>query len=400
MHRRWCLWALLVMNSALGAAPSLNFKFDDLASPAGPGAMGSSLVISTDGTPWVSWLEPAGTGEHAMKVARFDVSRTAWGKAITAARGRNWFVNWADFPVLAAQGEKLTAVWFVTAAGNDDHAYYAMFSVSPDAGQTWGIPQPITRESQAVEFVALQPLNDGRLLAAWLDARGRTGHHGLQKLYARVLGTESRDVLVDDSVCDCCQLSFTALGDTAWLAYRGRTSDEVRDMRIAEYRAGNWSAPRSLHADGWKIAACPVNGPQLAAESSRVAAVWFTAANNQSRVLAGVATGGLTTIVSPQRIDLGKPQGRVDTVLLRDGRALFTWLESSANEKEGGIYGRTLAANGELSAPALLAATTTARASGFPRIAALPGTGPSRVLVSYTRDGEPRQVATALLTLP
>ena len=334
-----------------------------------------------------------------MKVARFDTARGGWEKPVTAARGANWFINWADFPALAAQGNRLTAVWFVNSPGGDDHAYHAQVGVSADAGKSWSAPAPLTRESQTVEFVALQPLPDGRLLAAWLDGRGRTGHHGKQALYARTIGTNERDVLVDESVCDCCQLSLAASGDAVWLAYRGRTADEVRDMRVAAFRAGKWTAPQTLHTDGWKIAACPVNGPQLAASPQGVAAAWFTAASGEARVFAGRTAPGGTSIPNPQRIDLGRPQGRVDTVLLPDGRAVVTWLESTVGDKLGGIYARTLSPNGELSAPILLAATTTARASGFPRIALLPGGSPSRVLLSYTRDGEPRQVATALITL-
>ena len=267
--------ALVVAVPAVFSASSgaLSAAVTSLPSPAGLGAMGSSLASSAEGEHWLSWVEPVQGGQHALKCARFDVARLQWGEARLVAKGAGWFVNWADFPVFAAQKGRLTAAWFVTSPGAGGHhgeSYHAEFSVSTDDGKTWTAPQPLTRESDSVEFVALQPLTDGRLLAAWLDGRARKTGKDRQALYARVIGETGADTLVDDSVCDCCQLSFVPTGDGALLAYRGRSAEEIRDMRVAQFRNGRWEKPQVLHADGWKIAGCPVNGPQLAASGSRV----------------------------------------------------------------------------------------------------------------------------------
>lgn len=402
MLRSLIFGALLGSPFALVAAsaPNLEVQVAAVPSPAGPGAMGSSLVTSSEGTVWLSWLEPQGTREHAMKVARFDAAQHKWSEARRVAHGANWFVNWADFPVLAAQGDKLTAVWFVNSSSGE-HAYHAQTSASLDGGKSWGSPEPLTRESSSVEFVALQPLADGRLLAAWLDGRhrGGQGHGGRQALYARILGTSDRDTMVDPSVCDCCQLSLLDTRNGALLAYRGRTADEVRDMRVAEFRGGAWSEPRTLHADGWKINACPVNGPQLAGARDQSVAVWFTAAESRPSVLASRAGPANATWGVPSRIDSGRPLGRVDSVMLADGTAFFTWLEGSTDNKEGGIFARALRPDGRLSLPALLASTTTARASGFPRVALLTDGPTPRLLLSYTQDGTPRRLVTTVVDL-
>lgn len=365
--------------------------------------MGSSLAISDRGSIWLSWLEPVGDKEHAFKCASFDPARQEWTAARVIASGANFFVNWADFPVLAAGANRLTAVWFVNSPGGGDHdGYHAEFSVSTNEGETWSKPQPITGESASVEFVALQPLKSGEVLAAWLDGRNRHGGGASdrQALYARVIGTKNSDVVVDPSVCDCCQVSLIPTADGgALVAYRGRSLDEIRDMRFARFRAGRWESPQTLHADGWKIAGCPVNGPQLAANGRETAAVWFTGANNQSSVHLARANDALTGFAAPTRVDLGRPQGRVDSVMLPNGTAIVTWLESSGTDKEGGIYLRAQSARGELSAPALLGSTTTARASGFPRVVLLSDTTPSRLLLSYTQEGEPSRVATCVVTI-
>lgn len=397
------LCRLLAVGTVLLAGVAGAVEITGWPAPAGPGAMGPALTRGPDGTVHLSWLEPVAGGSHALKFARFDAAARRWSEARTIAAGPSWFVNWADFPQLVVQDGRMTAVWFEENRANPGHGghygggYHARSSASTDGGKTWGTSRAVSAESRAVEFVALQPLPDGRLLAAWLD--GRAGEAGMQ-LWSRVLdaGNTASDTLVDPLVCDCCQLAFTLLPDGgALLAYRGRTKDEVRDMRTARFRDGRWEPPRPLHADGWKIAACPVNGPRLAQASGRTAAVWFTGADGKSRVNLATSADAGQSFGPPQHLDLGRPQGRVDAVALPDGTVVITWLEmSGADGTAGGIQMRTLSPEGKLSAPVLLAPTGTTRATGFPRLAWLEG---KTLLLGYTEAGEPGRVRTLRVTL-
>lgn len=373
--------------------------------PAAPGAMGSSLAQGPDGTAFLSWLEPLGGENWALKFSRFDAAAQRWGDAHLIAQGADFFVNWADFPVLAVQPDRLTAVWFVNnpahhaAAGHHEAGYRAVYSTSTDGGATWSPELPVSDESAVVEFVALQPLRDGRLLAAWLDGRARTAGNDRQTLYSRVLGAPGPDTLVDGFVCDCCQLSFVPTTEGgAVLAYRGRTKDEIRDMLLARFDGRSWNRPVPLHADGWKIAGCPVNGPQLAEYGDRLGAVWFTAPDNQSRVLARVSDNSGETFGPTVRVDLGRPQGRVDSAMLADGTLVLTWLESAGKEpgRAGGIYLRTLSPEGRLAEPQLIVPASTSRMSGFPRILLLGG---RQLLLTCTQDGEPTHLQTFLIGL-
>jgi hypothetical protein len=395
-----CLWVVAALLGLAQVSVSAG-RLAPVHPPAAPGAMGSTLVNAPDGSLLLSWLEPAGQLAWAAKLSRFDPAAAAWSEPRLIVQGPELFINWADFPQLAvAPNGRITAVWFVNnpvhhaataGAGHHGPGYRAIYAHSSDQGKSWSPDLPVSDESLPVEFPTLQPLTGDRVLAAWLDGRGRGSGDDRMKLYARVLDAPGSDTLVDESVCDCCQLSFVPVSNGVLLAYRGRTGDEIRDILLARFDGRGWTKLGPLNADGWKIAGCPVNGPQLAANGARVGAVWYTAAGNEPRVLARLSTDSGETFGPVARVDLGRPQGRVDAVMLADGTLVMSWLEMTGQEggKEGGIYLRTLSPSGELAEPRLVAPSKTSRMSGFPRIALLGG---RELLLTCTQDGEPTRV--------
>lgn len=381
----------------------------EITSPAGPGSMGASLATAADGTVVLSWLEPVSKQEWSLKFSRFDRATSGWSEARVIATGGNWFINWADFPTVTPVSERQwMAVWFVNnpaakniSGGADDYAvgYHAEYSVSEDAGITWSKPQSLTGESKSTEFAAVLALGaSSRPLAAWLAGRDRANNGGFQKLFVKTLHADGADQLVDASVCDCCQLSLARVGEDVLLAYRGRSRDEVRDIMLARRRDGKWEAPRKLHADNWKMTGCPVNGPRLVAHGASVAAVWFTGAEGKMRVQAKVSRDRGETFGDALRLDLGRPQGRVDAAMLADGSAMFTWQEmtGSHGKQGGGIYLRRVAADSSLGEPELLASTSIARASGFPRLILLDD---QHALLAYTEQNGASRVTTLLIEL-
>lgn len=242
------------------------------------------------------------------------------------------------------------------------------------------------------------------MLAVWLDGRAKhSGQGKAQQLSGRVIGSEQPDQLIDDSVCNCCQTTLTAFpnGD-ALVAYRARREGEIRDIHTALRRNGSWQRPRILSADEWAINGCPVNGPQLDSHGGKVSAIWFTGADGISRVYASSSPDAGARFLMPQRIDLGHPLGRVDSVQLRDGSRLVIWMESG-EENTAGIWLRHISTNDEIRKPVMLASTKQSRTSGFPRIALLKDydTTPAQLLFTYTREADKTtQVETALITLP
>jgi hypothetical protein len=230
------------------------------------------------------------------------------------------------------------------------------------------------------------------VLAVWLDGRAGT----TAQLYGRLVGTDGPDRLIDDSVCERSPPALTAFPDgSVLLAYRARREGGVRDIHTARFQSDRWSAPRILSADDWRPAHGPVNGPRLASVGGNVAAVWFTAADNTARLLTAASPDAGARFTLPQPVDLGRPLGRADLVLLRDGSRLVTWLEGG---EVPGLYLRRISASDEPDLAVRLAPT----ADGFPRIALVKDydATPAQLLLTYTTAGESPALHTTLLTLP
>ena len=49
--------------------------------------------------------------------------------------------------------------------------------------------------------------------------------------------------------------------DGPLVAFRDRSNQEIRDIHVARVEQGKWTEAVPVHADNWRIEACPVNGP-------------------------------------------------------------------------------------------------------------------------------------------
>ena len=404
------LAALLPLASAT-PTPSLNSQPSTLnvASPAPADTQCSSLTQAPDGTLHLTYYGPApadaAPNARTLWHATLAPNATAFSTSRPIVTTPLLMENWADFATLAVGTDgALTAQWFQKSAP-DAHGYNGWFSRSADGGRTWRTPARLGHE-----FVALAPLSQGRTLAVWLEStRPLEGHNHLpptdpsapyqpaMKLLARLLspdGTSLGDWTVDPDVCTCCQNTVAVLpGDRVFVAYRGHTRDEIRDNLHTTFdlATASWSKPTTLRDDGWKIAACPVNGPAADSLGSTLAVSWFTAAEGIARVFARISVDSGTTFTATVQIDLGRPIGRLETVALPDRSAVILWLEMKSEKNAAGLYARRLFPDGRLSAPQLLTTTTQARTGGFPRAALrLDGS----LVISFTQTGDSPQVRT------
>lgn len=392
---RRSLLALLVLLIACRRerdAPAVELTFVD--PPAEPGAMGVNLVVAGNKLR-ATWIER--TGDAAR--LRFATWDGAWGRPATIAESAKIVANWADFPSVAGSGDGTLLAHFAEQAGAEKHAYHVILARSVDDGATWqrlGAPHADGSETEH-GFVSLVGEGDS-VRAFWLDGRemieGGSGRTTLRT--ATVESTVQGEELVDPSVCDCCGTSAAMTDAGPIIVYRDRTDDEVRDIWIVRRTQGGWSEPAPVHLDGWRIPGCPVNGPAVAAQGSRVVVAWYTYVGGRAMVRASFSSDAGATFSAPIDVDVAKgrsaPTGRVDVVL--DGRdgAIVSW--AASDRERGAIMARRVTTDGRLGAPKVITPTRPDRDAGFPRLERVG----SQLAFAWTEPGEASRIRVALVS--
>jgi len=64
-------------------------------------------------------------------------------------------------------------------------------------------------------------------------------------------------------------LNVAMTADGPLVAFRDRSPREIRDIYASLFTGGAWTQPRPVFVDNWRIEACPVNGPMVAARDQR-----------------------------------------------------------------------------------------------------------------------------------
>jgi hypothetical protein len=377
-----------------------------METPAAPGSGEPNLTVAADGRVLLSWIEPASDQGHALRyVSR--VKGGAWSAARTITEGRNWFVNWADFPSMAALPDGTLFAHWLAKSGPGTYAYDVRITTSRDGGKSWSSPIVPHRDGTQTEhgFVSMTPWSAQEMGVVWLDGRKTAGashgdHGGAtaeMSIMHTTLSSDGRlgeETVLDGRVCDCCQTDVAHAEGATVVVYRDRSDKEVRDMSVVRFVDGRWSSPRSLASDGWEINGCPVNGPAIAAAGADVAVAWFTVPVDKPRVTVAFSTDAGATFGSPIRVDDGRPLGRVDVVLLDGGAALVSWLEQVG--ASASLLARRIGADGTRGETVTVAESSQARSSGFPRMVRSGG----EVTIAWRDASEPPKVRTAVLSLP
>jgi hypothetical protein len=345
--------------------------------------------------------------EHTGDLATLKFAeRTAsgWTTPRTIASGRNWFVNWADVPsALRLPSGAIVAHWLQRNRPSG-YAYDVHLSHSTDAGKTWSPSYLPHSDGTPTEhgFASLFPIGEGFGLV-WLDGRAMKGggeHGGGGEMSVRFGEFDKHfkqvaETAVDTRVCECCPTAAVTTAAGVITAYRDRSDTEIRDNYVARFVNGKWLAPQPVFNDNWKIAACPVNGPALAASGRTVAMTWFTAKQDQGQAYLAFSDDNGATFGKPIRVDDGGSLGRVDVELLPDGAALATWIEFA--DQRAQFRARRIDRNGTRSSPVTISGIAGNRSSGFPRAAVANG----EIVFAWTESAAGGlQVRTAVSRIP
>lgn len=360
-------------------------KLMPLSSPADSLSAEPFLFADKKGTVYLSWIDRSGDSSKLM----FSVLEgDDWSTPKLIAKGTDWFVNWADFPMLASTGDGNMIAHFLEKSDSSTFAYDVKIRNSADGGNSWSAPVILHDDGKKAEhgFVSIAPYENGYFIS-WLDGRnasmegheGHEGHHGemtLRGAHVDGSGKKNNEWELDARTCDCCQTSTAITANGPVVIYRDRSENEVRDMSIVRLVDGKWTSPKSIYPDNWKISGCPVNGPASAAKGNTLAIAWYSAPDKNAQIKLIFSKDGGASFEDPVRIDEGKAIGRVDLVMLDDLNAMVSWMEGVE------IKAVQVTPDGKKGEAITIATSTESRSSGFPQMVR----SGDRLLFAWTDD--------------
>jgi hypothetical protein len=295
---------------------------------------GAAVAVGADGTPVVAWATQEANDNvlYAVPAGRREPIRVnPPGTSVDSLH---------QAPGLAAgpQGE-LYVTWSarrpVPVGGL--FASDLMLSRSLDGGATWSAPLRLNADeptSHSFEGIAVAP--DGTVLIAWIETREGKATTMITRVTER--GTRDAGPMQLDAgeTCVCCRVDVAAgPGERVSVLWRKVFPDNVRDMVLGVSSDGGrtFAAPALVHADGWKITACPHRGGSIAADAQgRRYAVWYTeATEGRPDVLFATSTDG-RRFSPPRRLHAasGSIPDQARLAVDAAGRAVIVWEDATA----------------------------------------------------------------------
>lgn len=342
-----------------------------MISPATDSCAEPFLFTDKNEMTYLSWIEKKG---KQSTLYFSTLLNDKWSTPTLIASGKNWFVNWADYPVLSTDGKSNFIAHFLEKSDTAKFTYDVKLTLSSDSGKTWTVSKILHDDNKKAEhgFVSIIPYRD-QFFVTWLDGRKTAiegmenshGHHGEMTLRGAILdmtGNKKNEWELDGRICDCCQTSVAITDNGPVVVYRDRSDEEVRDISIVRYKDGQWSSPKTIHADNWQIKACPVNGPRISSIGNNLAIAWFSMKDKKGEVKLIFSQDGGDTFGKPIRIDEGNTIGRVDITMIDSATAFVSWMEG------GSIKAVKAHANGVKENSILIASSSDKRSSGFPQM--------------------------------
>jgi hypothetical protein len=389
--------------------PAASYAVHDWPLPSTIGSAQPDLALTPDGRVLLSWISSLPGRRNALQfVAMADDGH--WQSAPrTIAVGNTLMANWANVPHIAQTADGALWVQFMQKHG-EGHAGDVALSRSTDGGFNWSAPIAVNDDGVEAEhgFAALWPATRDSIGVAWLNGgeagdegmhHGDAGmahgeddmHHGRTGLRAAVFDMNlqrSGESVLDPKTCDCCQSEIVATSRGPLLAYRDRSDAEVRDIVVVRNHGQAWGKPVPVHADGWVMPGCPVNGPSIAADGDNVVVAWYTAANDKPLVQVARSTDAGDSFAAPVVLDQGEAvQGRAAVAL--DARQAFAlWIREDAGGQSLWLSRRTPDLARELQRIEVAKLQGRGRATGYPQIALR--NGDAYIAWTDIVDGSPR----------
>jgi hypothetical protein len=303
-----------------------------IASPTGDHSLQPNWSTTPDGGVVLSWIEPAKSGTFSLRYAVRHGS--SWSEARTVVVNRHFFRHPAEAPEVLELAEHQWMAHWVEMPSESSEAEYLYVSSSTD-GLKWTEPAIAHRDRSPVEhgLVSMIGTGNGEASLFWLTTpKGEDGPAYLMRTIVNGAGKEIKEERLDSDVCSCCPTAVAKTTAGLIVAYRDHTPQDVRDIAVLRFEKGAWLPSKIIHADNWKLNACPINAAAIAAKDNHVAIAWFTGADNSPKVQIVFSEDGGATFGKPVLLSTGHANGYTSIVLDRDGGAVVSWLEKSAGQ--------------------------------------------------------------------
>ncbi len=340
-------------------------------------ALAPSLTAPVNGKVLLTALKVTSTG-HQFVVLDVDFADQ---DPVVIAGGNGFFANWADVPGLVEAGDGSLIAHWLQKSGVEVYDYGIRLARSTDGGETWVElgwlhDDAWDREGGAPGehgFVSWVPEGAGAR-AFWLDGRAAGGHDaehagGAMQLRTTTVvdGEVAPSEVLDDRICDCCPTAAVMTSTGPLVAFRDRTADEIRDVKLLRRTEEGWQRT-AIDTSDWQIAGCPVNGPALAADSDLVLAAWYSA-HPEPRVYAAWSHDGGVSFADPYILTTDT-LGRV-TATIHEGTGYVAWLSVLSGDNDtppGEIRMVAMRPGSPAGAETVLATTAASRRAGVPRL--------------------------------
>ncbi len=319
----------------------------------------------------LSWLH---VEEGIPSLFYNQLKNEVWQTPKKIAEGGDWFVNWADFPANAVNGNLLLTSYLVKSA-DGTFTYDILLNLHDLDGNV--IKEHFLLNTDGIKaehgFVSMIPSENGGFYISWLDGRFTGGGHGgskgamtLRTAEITTEGEKINELQLDSRACDCCQTSMAMTKKGPLVVYRDRSERETRDIYFTQKIGEAWTEPKAVSNDGWVINGCPVNGPKVVSSNEEIAVAWFTAAFDHPEILVSFSKNGVVNFNNPVVLNDLQAIGRVDIAFVDETSVLVSYMES--DETETYLKVKKVKVNGKVSDAITVAKLSSSRGTGVPQL--------------------------------
>jgi len=330
-------------------------------------------LVAQDGMLTLSWVTSIRGKEASLQFSQLKEAK--WEAPKKVASGDDWFVNWADFPANAVNGN-LILTSYLKKSATGTYTYDVVLNLQKLSGET--VKENFLLNTDGIHaehgFVSMIPNFDGGFFVTWLDGRNTVekdakGHHNPMTIRIAEVskkGVISNEKELDSSTCDCCQTAITMTENGPVIVYRDRSEKEIRDIYITRRIDGVWTAPVPVFKDGWKIAGCPVNGPKIVSNKKNISVAWFTGADDTPKVNLSFSSDGGAHFEAPIQVSDADAIGRVDVLFLNSKEVLVSYMET--DERGTFLKAKKVALDGTMSDVFVISEINGSRSTGVPQL--------------------------------